>query len=271
MMPGPPRARRGADRRQDIQLLPRDLRVAAPGETIPRKNRGQPTSNWCKAVLPAVSLIRAITEGLVTVPYDCDDVALVRALAADDRRAPEVLWRRYKATVFGTLRRVLGPDHETEDLAQDVFLTVYRKAQTIRDGRALPAFVAKVTVQTAHHAIRKRTVRARWLRRTIAESADVVTVAPASCADSRETLPRLCQILDRLRPKERTAFVLRFVDELSVVEVTQKLNVSMATAKRRISHATRRLALHVARDPVLREYRPQPTRRRASIEPGDGG
>jgi len=207
----------------------------------------------------------------VTVPYDCDDVALVRALAADDRRAPEVLWRRYKSTVFRTLRRVLGPDHETEDLAQDVFLTVYRKAQTIRDGRALQAFVVKVTVQTAHHALRKRTVRARWLRRTIAESADVVTVAPTSCADSRETLPRLCQILDRLRPKERTAFVLRFVDELSVAEVTQKLNVSLATAKRRISHATRRLALHVARDPVLREYRPLPTRRRASIEPCDRG
>jgi len=201
-----------------------------------------------------------MTERLVTVPYDCDDIALVRALVADDRRAPEVLWRRYKSTVFGTLRRVLGPDPETEDLAHDVFLTVYRRAPTIRDGRALPAFVAKVTVQTAHHTIRKRSVRARWLRRTLAESTGAVDVAPTPDADSRETLPRLREILDRLRPKERTAFELRFVDELSVAEVTEKLNVSLATAKRRISRATRRLALHVARDPVLREYRPVPTR-----------
>ncbi len=190
----------------------------------------------------------------------CDDVALVSALVADDRRAPAVLWQRYRSTVFGTLRRVLGPDPETEDLAQDVFLTVCRRASTIRDGRSLRAFVARVTIGTAYHAIRRRRVHARWLRRTIAESANDVAAPSTSRVESREAIPRLYQIVDRLRPRERTAFVLRFVDELSTAEVRKRLNVSLATAKRRISRAAGRVALHVARDPVLREYRALPTR-----------
>jgi RNA polymerase sigma factor (sigma-70 family) len=202
--------------------------------------------------------MQAMTACAAIAPDYLDDVALVRALVAADRRAPEVLWRRYRSTVLGTLRRVLGPDPETEDLAQDVFLTVCERAPTIRNGQALGAFVARVAVCTAHHAIRRRRVRARWLQRTIAESQDAVALAATAGAESREAIPRLYQIVDRLRPKERTAFVLRFVDELSTAEVRQQLNVSLATAKRRISRAVQRVALHVARDPVLREYRALP-------------
>lgn len=196
-----------------------------------------------------------MTACLAAVPDYLDDVALVRALADADRHAPAALWRRYRSTVFGTLKRVLGRDSETEDLAQDVFLTVCRRASSIRDGQMLRAFVAKVTVWTAHHAIRKRRVRARWLREKIAESADAVAMAPTFRAEMREAIPRLYRIVDRLRPNERTAFVLRFIDELSAAEIRKELNVSLATVKRRISRATRRVALHVARDPVLREYR----------------
>src|SRR6188768_2266732 len=99
-----------------------------------------------------------MTERLVTVPYDCDDIALVRALVADDRRAPEVLWRRYKSTVFGTLRRVLGPDPETEDLAHDVFLTVYRRAPTTR-------YASEVCVRAGYDArSQSRRVPSTWRR-----------------------------------------------------------------------------------------------------------
>ena len=185
---------------------------------------------------------------------DYDDVALVRALADDDRRAPTVLWKRYAPTVFGILRRVIGPDPENEDLAQDVFFAVYRRAPTIRNGRALKAFIATVTVGTARHELRRRRVRGRSLRQVAADMNDRPTVAATVGAESREALPRLHRIIDRLRPEDRAAFELRFIEELTLTQVRTKLNVSLATAKRRIYRATRKVALRVERDPVLREY-----------------
>lgn len=186
---------------------------------------------------------------------DGDDAALVRALADEDRRAPAVLWNRYAPTVFGILRRVIGPDPENEDLAQDVFFAVYRRAPTIRNGHALRAFVASVAVGTAFHELRRRRVRGRSLRAAAAELNERPTVAATADAESREALPRLYSIIDRLRPQDRAAFELRFIEELTLTEVRTKLNVSLATAKRRISRASRKVALRVERDPVLRDYR----------------
>ena len=72
--------------------------------------------------------------------------------------------------------------------------------------------------------------------------------------DSRQALTRFYGVLDRLRARDRTMFVLRFIEELPLLEVANASGFSLATTKRRLAHARSRVRLLMERDAVLCDY-----------------
>jgi RNA polymerase sigma-70 factor (ECF subfamily) len=183
---------------------------------------------------------------------ESDDANLARALIARDPKAPRALWRRFAPMVFRMLRRALGPGHDVEDLAQEVFLCVFEKVPTLREPKALKAFVISITVLTTRSELRRLWVR-RWIRlsgKTDPAARGVVNLD----TDAREALSRFYQLLDRVNAQDRTIFVLRFMEGLGLVEVAAASGLSLATAKRRLARVWARVILLVKRDPVLSEY-----------------
>jgi RNA polymerase sigma-70 factor (ECF subfamily) len=188
----------------------------------------------------------------LSLPDDIDDVLLVSALVNRHPDAARVLWKRFAPMVFRMLRRTLGRDDEIEDLAQEVFLCVFQKAHTLRRPRAFKAFIISVTVLTGRQEIRRR-----WVRRRLPETTD--RLGPESetitgRSDAREALLRFYRILDRLRPTDRAAFVLRFIEALALEDVARALDISLATTKRRLARGWSKIELLVARDPFLAHY-----------------
>jgi len=185
-----------------------------------------------------------------------DDATLARALIARDPQAPRVLWQRFAPMVFRMLKRSLGPGHDIEDLAQEVFLCVFEKVRGLREPKALKAFVISVTVLTTRHELRRRWVR-RWVRLSKkTDAADTEVVNPDT--DAREALNRFYSILDRVNVNDRTAFALRYMEGLELTEVAAAMGLSLATTKRRLARVWNRVVLLVERDPLLVQYRPQP-------------
>ena len=74
-----------------------------------------------------------------------DAVLLHRFVAANDREAFELLIARHGPMVLGTARRLVNNSHDAEDVFQAVFLSLARLAKSIRQGRALPAWLHKTT------------------------------------------------------------------------------------------------------------------------------
>ena len=72
--------------------------------------------------------------------------------------------------------------------------------------------------------------------------------------ESREALRRLFLILDRASARDRTAFILRYIEGMPLEDVATTLDVSVATAKRRLSRARDRVIFFAERDAVLGEY-----------------
>jgi RNA polymerase sigma-70 factor (ECF subfamily) len=192
----------------------------------------------------------AVQRGLLD---DADDVQLVRALVDRYPEAARLLWRRFAPMVFRMLRRTFGRDDEIEDLAQEVFLCVFRKAHALRRPQALRAFVISVTARAGKQELRRRMTRRRLSVTTQRSGPEAETIMGRS--DAREALLRLYRILDRLRPTDRAAFVLRFMEALDLEDVASALNMSLATAKRRLARAWSKIELLVARDPFLAHYR----------------
>ena len=183
---------------------------------------------------------------------ELEDADLVRALIARERYAPGALWRRFAPIVSRILRRTLGPGHDVEDVAQEIFLCVFEKVSLLREPTALRNFVISITVLTARSEIRRRWVR-RWSRLAAKGDASEDAIIEVD-TDSREALWRFYGVLDRLNATDRTLFVMRFIEEHPLLEVAEALGMSLATTKRRLARAQSRVQLLVERDPVLCDY-----------------
>jgi RNA polymerase sigma-70 factor (ECF subfamily) len=197
-----------------------------------------------------------VSDGPMWDPLD--DRMLVTALVAGDSSAPLVLWRRFAPLVFRILRRMLRRTPDVEDLVQEVFLCVLQKASELRDCRALPAFIISTTEFVARQEMRR--VRRRRVREVpfaqalSAESANLNTLS--AVADAREALVRFHAILERFKPTDRTAFVLRFVEGMRLTALATRLGISVSTVKRRLARVRSRVFHFVRQDSLLSQYRP---------------
>jgi len=186
------------------------------------------------------------------IPQEVDDATLVHKLIDQHPQAARLIWQRFAPMVHRMLRRSLGPDEDVEDLAQEVFMCVFQKASSLREPQALKAFVITVTAFTVRGELRRRWSR-RWLRRQRPETSRGLLVSNQD-VESREALRRFYQILDRVGSQDRTAFVLRFIEGMPLEDVAAALDVSVATAKRRLARVWDRVVLLAERDSALVDY-----------------
>ena len=182
------------------------------------------------------------------------DAELVVALQADLPWARREIWTRYSGLVRRYLARALGrPSPEVEDLTQEVFLRIFARRAAIRRPEALREFAMAVAVR-----VLKWNLRSRWIRRIVGLSADGelpdVIADRGAEEETNDALRRCRLILDALGTRERVAFSLRFLEEMTMEEVAKTMDVSLSTAKRLVNGATAAIADQVGRDADLRRY-----------------
>lgn len=180
---------------------------------------------------------------------DVSDGGLARGLIAGEVWAIAETWHRFAPLVIATAERSLGSKPEAEDLAQEVFYRVFRKAKTLREPDSLRSFVFSFAVRVIKTELRKRRARA-WLSFQQPE-----TLVGLGCAtldmESRDLLRRFYALLDRLKARDRLAFTLRHVESMTVEETAAAMDISASTAKRSIVHAETRLSRWIEADPGL--------------------
>jgi RNA polymerase sigma-70 factor, ECF subfamily len=179
------------------------------------------------------------------------DRALALALLAQDRGAPRLAWSRFSPLVRRMLARFFGPGIDVEDFVQEVFLCLFRQLRTLRDPGALRAFVMAITIRTAHHQARRARAR-RWLK--LSAGAAVEDVTSTTDVAAQYAVLRLYSLLSRLRERDRTAFVLRFIEGMQADEIADAIGVSVPTVRRRFMRAWARVTLLASRDPFLSRY-----------------
>jgi RNA polymerase sigma-70 factor (ECF subfamily) len=197
-----------------------------------------------------------------------DDTSLARAAREGHPGAAAGVWDRFSSMVRGVLRRSLGPGGEIDDLVQVTFLRLFEQIGALRDPEALRSFVFGIALRVARGELRRRRVR-RWLR--LSDDGVVPEVArEGEDVEAREALARLYAILNRIDDEARLVFVLRHVEGLELTEVAAALEVSLATAKRKLAKVTPRVMALVARDPLLVDYLDRGPAGRPSREEEEG-
>lgn len=183
---------------------------------------------------------------------EAEDGALARAAVLGDARATREIWRRFAPLVRRIVRRTLGPEHDVEDVVQDVFLRLFDKLPGLRDPAALRAFLVSISIRSVRYELRRRRVRRLVGLSTTPELHDLRVVSADH--DSRQALLHLYRSLNRLGFRERTAFVLRFVEGMEIEDVAGALDVSVPTTRRALARAWERIAVLAGDDGFLSRY-----------------
>lgn len=208
--------------------------------------------------MPAISVSSTASRIVDEQPAElidlcrASDADLARALIERRPEAHPVAWQRFLPLVSGMVHRAFGRGSDFEDVVQEVFFCLFRRIHTLRDPVALRAFVIAIASRTLSHERRRRRRKFRMNSETEERSPDLLSVSadPAS----KHAFLILQGLVARLRQRERTAFVLRFVEGMDAAEVALRLGVSAPTARRSFSRAFQRISLWAGRDPFLADY-----------------
>jgi RNA polymerase sigma-70 factor (ECF subfamily) len=186
---------------------------------------------------------------------DADDAALVLALQAKEARAASLAWRRFVPMVRATVRRMLGPGRDEDDVVQEVFLRFFECVGRLREPTLVRSFLFGICVRTVRKEIRRRKLRS-WLRLAGDAVDDLAVDWPAVAGDpeARQALRRFYGLLDGLRGESRSLLVVRFLEGKELTEVARLHGMSLSTVQRRLAKAVARVTALVRQDPALSVY-----------------
>ncbi|MGB3811239.1 MAG: RNA polymerase sigma factor [Parvibaculum sp.] len=187
-----------------------------------------------KSPLPSPSLV------------DLDDASLVAALRHGDKRAFELIMRRYNQRLFRVARSILRNETEAEDAVQESWLRAFTHLERLQDPARLGSWLARIAANEALDRLRRRgpPVPQNFDEANERESAPGANPPfPTPDAEKRRSEARALieRAVDGLPENFRIVFVLRSIEELSVEETARVLDIPADTVKTRLHRANKLL------------------------------
>lgn len=171
--------------------------------------------------------------------YPVSDEALIKAAQRGDREAAAWLYHRHVERVHRICYRIVLDPSQVPDCVQEVWLKVFGNLDRFRSGRSFAAWLNTVAAHTAIDYYRK-CLRQRSHPGT--SETYVEALAADQTPGSRPTDEALVQqqiqeALEEISVNQRTAFVLRYFEEMSTAEIARILNCSEGTVRVHIRRA----------------------------------
>jgi RNA polymerase sigma-70 factor (ECF subfamily) len=167
---------------------------------------------------------------------DAEDIRLMQLVSGGDTAAFEQLVERHQALVAGTVARMLGSNSEVEDIAQQVFIRVWKSAGRYVARAKFTTWLLKITRNLVFNEMR-RAKRHPHLPVQIEPEAeelplkDEATAAPDAAFLQHELQKAIEDAITRLPDTQRMALVLRRYEELSYEEIADVLELSVPAVK----------------------------------------
>ncbi len=186
------------------------------------------------------------------------DPAVITQAQGGDQDACRTLIEGLHRPVIATIYRFLGPrfHSQVEDIAQDIFLKVFRSIDRFDADRGVK-FTTWVYTFVRNHCfdvLKKRrlstTSLTTWTDESQRDIPDEAVLAPTTAAENSELGRKIGEALESLGEDQRMAFVLREYEGLEYAAIAEVMGVSEGTVKSRLHRAKQ--ALRNRLSPYLR-------------------
>lgn len=207
----------------------RRIPVRLPSQKLPRRSHNRHRLTPASAAGP-----------------DLTDV--IERLKSGDQQAMETIFNLYSVKLYNAALRILGEPADAEEVIQDVFWTVYRKAKSFQGNSQFSTWLYRLTVNAALGKIR---------RRKASKEVDYEEYLPKFQTDGHHTVrpvvdwsdnldeqyskhelqELLGKALNELKPLDKSVVVLSDLEGLSDKEIAVTLGLSVSAVKTRLHRA----------------------------------
>ena len=167
---------------------------------------------------------------------DAEDVRLMRLVARGDPSAFENLIERHQALVAGTVARMLGSNSDVEDIAQQVFIRVWKSARRYVPRAKFTTWLLKITRNLVFNEMRRARRRAQVPLQSEPGAEEIplkdeTNPAPDASLLEDELKRAIEEAILQLPESQRMALILRRYDQLSYEQIAEVLDLSVPAVK----------------------------------------
>ena len=167
---------------------------------------------------------------------DTGDVRLMRLVARGDASAFEKVIERHQALVAGTAARMLGSNSDVEDIAQQVFIRVWKSARRYVPRAKFTTWLLKITRNLVFNELRRAKRRAQVPLQSDPGAEEIplkdeTNPAPDASLLEEELQRAIEEAIMQLPESQRMALVLRRYEQLSYEEIADVLDLSVPAVK----------------------------------------
>ena len=174
--------------------------------------------------------------------------ALIRAAQRGDHRAFQSLVAQHTDQVRRTVIGMLGEGPVAEDVAQEVFIRLFRSLDQFAGTAQLSTYLHRVAINLSLDTLKKQERRRRWQlpfgKNTVQETSDLAD--PISWVEQQELQDGIARALQQLSPDFRAVVLLRLVQGYPVAETASMLGIPEGTVASRLARAQQQLR-HILR------------------------
>jgi len=166
------------------------------------------------------------------------DDGLPEAAAEGDESAAATLYYRYADPVYRVCRRMIPDSQAAKDCAQETWIKIFKNIHRYQSGTSFRAWAVTIAVHSAIDHCRKHSShRMMDIRDHENHESFVQPLTPRSQMEEAELRQRVDQALRTLSLPQRTAFVLRHYEGLSLAEIAEVMNCSEGSVKTHVHRA----------------------------------
>ena len=184
-----------------------------------------------------------VLPGAASAPVDAGatDLELCQLASSGNLAAFEVIYQRYHRRTYSLCLRMANSQTEAEDLTQEVFIQLFRKAGSFRGDSAFSTWLHRLTVNQVLMHFRRRSVK----NEKVSDDGEMPEQTVHGTAD-----PNRMPVVDRIALKKaiaqlpngyRNVFVLHDVEGYEHEEVSRMLKISVGTSKSQLHKARLKL------------------------------
>ena len=175
------------------------------------------------------------------------DHSVIRAVLSGDTDAYGTLVRAHSAMVFRVALRLVGNEADAEEIVQEAFLRGYQRLESFQGRSGFGTWIYRIAVNCALNRIGQPTIEAEYRPGEETDPGEKTVQVAACDADpeqsllSREIISAQATAMRRLTQTEKTAFVLRHLEDRPMSEIAEVLGVAPNAAKQAVFRAVQKM------------------------------
>lgn len=170
-----------------------------------------------------------------------DEKQLLLDIAAGNRHAFTLLFKKYNHYVYSSGRKLTHSDYWAEELVQDIFFKIWQNREKLSDIENFSAYLNRVVRNHSFNILRQLAQDAKSIDNIVSKE---IAHTTDEMLDLKEASVILEQALGLLTPQQRITYELCHIQGLKYQEAALQMNISYETVHSHMKEAIRKIRLH---------------------------